>query len=698
MGPLGDYGGPTWTMPLLPGSPAIDAGDPNIVDPPATDQRGFERIVDGDGIGVARIDIGAFEYAQPETPATAESEQYATTRNTTLVVEAPGVLANDTDAEGDALEAVLAESPIFGTVLLQGDGSFTYVPQPDFIGVDEFSYLANDGFVDSNEATVTITVGNWLGPIVFRELADIDPIGIEPWYGFETMHRGYVTLETSSEEFSVTLYDESHNELATSTPTDGGQRLDWQAGEPGEKYFFVVSAVEGAAGTVDVRLLNMVDSSGATLHVYGSEGAERFEFDAACIADPTAGPVVTVNGVGYALGSPELATVSFNGGGGDDVAVLRGTAGDETAVLRPDFAWLGNVDWDVQATDVEDATIYGQGGHDMVTLYDSPGNDHFVGAPVYAAMYGDGFYNRAWNFAEMKAEASAGGIDEAKFYDSTGDDTYTATPELSELAGPGYRAEARLFDGVHVYATAGGHDEAKFYDSPGNDMFVTTPTYAALFGTGFYNRAKYFESTNAYATAGGVDVAKLFDSPADDLFVATPTYAALSNPDYRQEYTHGYIHRANFFDGVHAYATAIGDDVDVAMLYDSPGDDTFYADPLEASLYKAGQYYNRARLFDAVHAYATAGGEDTALLSGSSGNDEFHADPMQAALFRTGDYYRRAKFFEQVYADGRGGDDDRADLLDSPEADLLQAEGNWARLSSGLSGEATLLPARSQSI
>ena len=124
------------------------------------------------------------------------------------------------------------------------------------------------------------------------------------------------------------------------------------------------------------------------------------------------------------------------------------------------------------------------------------------------------------------------------------------------------------------------------------------------------------------------------------------------------------------------------------MLYDSPGDDTFYADPLEASLYKAGQYYNRARLFDAVHAYATAGGVDTALLSGSSGNDELHADPVQAALFRTGDYYRRAKFFEKVYADARGGDDDRAYLLDSPEADLLQAEGNWARLSCGLSGEA----------
>jgi hypothetical protein len=57
LGPLQNNGGPTQTMALLPGSPAIDAGDPNPFDPPEWDQRGpgFPRIVNG------RIDIGAFE-------------------------------------------------------------------------------------------------------------------------------------------------------------------------------------------------------------------------------------------------------------------------------------------------------------------------------------------------------------------------------------------------------------------------------------------------------------------------------------------------------------------------------------------------------------------------------------------------------------------------------------------------------------
>ena len=330
---------------------------------------------------MARIDIGAFEYVPPNTPPTAAPDLYATGRNAVLVVGAvSGVLANDTDAQSDVLTVSVVENPAFGTVTLQTDGSFTYVPQTNFIGIDSFSYLAADGMSDVERGHSDHRRGELARPDHVPRAHDIDPAGNDPWYGFETTHRGYVTLETSSADFSVTLYDENHVELAASSPGDGRQRLDWQAEGPGEKYFFAVSAVEGAAGTVDVRLLNMVDPDGATLYVYGSAGADRFEFDAAYIADPTAGPVVTVNGVGYALGSPELATVCFDGGGGDDVAVLRGTAGDETAVLRPDFAWLGNVDWDVQATDVEDATIYGEGGHDMVTLYDSPGNDHFVGA------------------------------------------------------------------------------------------------------------------------------------------------------------------------------------------------------------------------------------------------------------------------------------------------------------------------------
>src|ERR1044071_411183 len=59
LGPFGSYGGPTATIPLLAGSPAIDAGDALAC--PAVDQRGTARPY------AAGCDIGAFESAPPYT-------------------------------------------------------------------------------------------------------------------------------------------------------------------------------------------------------------------------------------------------------------------------------------------------------------------------------------------------------------------------------------------------------------------------------------------------------------------------------------------------------------------------------------------------------------------------------------------------------------------------------------------------------
>jgi len=70
-----------------------------------------------------------------------------------------GVLDNDT---GGAVAAYLVSDPSHGTLGtgLASDGSFTYTPNANFNGTDQFTYVANDGAggPDSNVATVTITV------------------------------------------------------------------------------------------------------------------------------------------------------------------------------------------------------------------------------------------------------------------------------------------------------------------------------------------------------------------------------------------------------------------------------------------------------------------------------------------------------------------------------------------------------------
>jgi hypothetical protein len=76
------------------------------------------------------------------------------------------VLDNDTDADGDPLSAGLVSGTANGVLSLNGDGSFSYTPSPNFNGLDSFTYVANDGLADSNVATVTITVNDVNDPPV----------------------------------------------------------------------------------------------------------------------------------------------------------------------------------------------------------------------------------------------------------------------------------------------------------------------------------------------------------------------------------------------------------------------------------------------------------------------------------------------------------------------------------------------------
>ncbi len=67
----------------------------------------------------------------------------------------------DSDEELDLLTAILGVGPSNGTLVggLAPDGSFVYQPNPNFSGVDSFTYLATDGLESSNTATVMIAIG-----------------------------------------------------------------------------------------------------------------------------------------------------------------------------------------------------------------------------------------------------------------------------------------------------------------------------------------------------------------------------------------------------------------------------------------------------------------------------------------------------------------------------------------------------------
>jgi hypothetical protein len=82
-----------------------------------------------------------------------------------FVPASQGVLANDTDADGDRLTASLIETTQNGELTLNENGSFVYDSDPDFFGTDSFTYVAHD-FRPSSPVTVTINVTAQYDPAI----------------------------------------------------------------------------------------------------------------------------------------------------------------------------------------------------------------------------------------------------------------------------------------------------------------------------------------------------------------------------------------------------------------------------------------------------------------------------------------------------------------------------------------------------
>ncbi|WP_298619629.1 cadherin domain-containing protein [uncultured Zoogloea sp.] len=88
----------------------------------------------------------------------AMGEGYTLDEDTPLVVPGAGVLANDSDIDGDPLSARLVSGPAHGSLTLAADGSFIYTPDANWSGADGFIYRAVDGRAESAPVAVSLVV------------------------------------------------------------------------------------------------------------------------------------------------------------------------------------------------------------------------------------------------------------------------------------------------------------------------------------------------------------------------------------------------------------------------------------------------------------------------------------------------------------------------------------------------------------
>ena len=114
---------------------------------------------------------------------------------------------NDTDPDGDPLTVISTSDPPNGSVLINGDGTLTYTPDPNYNGTDSFTYTVSDGQGGTATETVTVFIG----------LVNDPPVAADD--AVQTDEDVAVTFDPRDND--IDLDGDSFSITETSTPTNG---------------------------------------------------------------------------------------------------------------------------------------------------------------------------------------------------------------------------------------------------------------------------------------------------------------------------------------------------------------------------------------------------------------------------------------------------------------------------------------------
>jgi hypothetical protein len=396
---------------------------------------------------------------------------------------------------------------------------------------------------------------------------------------------------------SVSANGNGGNDTAALTGSSGADTL---TGTP------TTATLSGSGFSLTAASFGTVSANGGggsdTATLTGSSGADTLT------ATPT---TATLSGNNYSLTAASFASVSANGGGGSDSATFTGSSGADALTVTPGIALLTGSGFSLRVSSFATVTANGNGGSDTATLNGGGSADALTATPATVTWSGSGFsLLTATNFGTLTADGG-GGSDAATLTGSNGNDTLTATPTSVTLSGPGFSLRAKNF--AEVTANGGHSASATLTGAPGGNIFVGTPSYSTLSGPGFSNTVVGFGNISAGASTSG-DSAYLIDGSGNATFRSTPSSGSLTGAGYS-------ISTAGF-------GTVDARDLepvpsDLATFADSPGGDLFVEDgTLKYSYLKVGTNFSYVENFKAMQA-SSSGGDDLALLFGSPGDDTF---------------------------------------------------------------------------
>jgi VCBS repeat-containing protein len=144
----------TYVVVASPSHGSLSGSAPNLIYTPATNYYGSDsftfRASDA-SLTSATVIVSITVTAVNDAPV-AQAQSVSTAEDT-----AKSITLVATDAESNTLTYAVVSNPAHGT--LSGSApNVTYTPATNYFGADSFTFKANDGFVDSASATISITV------------------------------------------------------------------------------------------------------------------------------------------------------------------------------------------------------------------------------------------------------------------------------------------------------------------------------------------------------------------------------------------------------------------------------------------------------------------------------------------------------------------------------------------------------------
>ena len=346
-----------------------------------------------------------------------------------LTLSPTDLLANDFDADGDALSIVTVQDAENGSVEINDDGDIVFTPDADYHGEASFSYTVSDGQGGESIATVKLNIDSVNDGITQIIDSDLSANTINENTGIGS-YTG-ITLDATDGDGAAISY-EIQGDVPFTVDKDGriitDDVIDF---EKNEKFSFdvIATSTDGSTSTqafsidvTDLQEVNDIQGTWRSESLNGTEGADY------------------IKGLG---GNDKI-----NAGAGDD-KILGGDGTD---------------------------TLYGGAGND--TFVQNEGDDHDAvyggeGIDKLVRGEGDGNIGLAGNFGEKNSVEviDAGGNDVVGDWRSQSlDFSGTKLADVDEIRGEG--GNDKIIGTAEDDRIVGGDGSDTLYGGAGNDTFV----------------------------------------------------------------------------------------------------------------------------------------------------------------------------------------------------------------------------------